>query len=156
MRDTGHCMMPYDKDDEFESFYDFARAYRELPQKPMIMAADQAEGENAAAEERKIERNQRMASKSNSSTSNKSNDTGEVAEIGADDESDDWEDIDCDDGEMEDVEEVASEDESEQPSEESKSSGFVVLTNKESEMSAGDKSGSKQTTSSFSVVDSRT
>ena len=56
------------------------------------------------------------------------------------------------------MEEVASEDESEQPSEESKSSSdFVVLTNKESEMSAGDKSGNKQTSSSgFSVVDSRT
>ena len=74
MRDCGHCMMPYDKDDEFESFYDFARAYRELPQKPMIMAAEEAE--DAAAEERKIERNQRMASKSNSSASNKSNDSG--------------------------------------------------------------------------------
>ena len=31
MRDMGHCMMPFDKDDEFELFYDFSRAYTHLP-----------------------------------------------------------------------------------------------------------------------------
>ena len=42
MRDVGHCMMPYDKDDEFGLFYDFSRAYRDLPQKPMIKALARA------------------------------------------------------------------------------------------------------------------
>ena len=39
MRDKGHCMMPFDKDEEFEMFYDFSRAYRDFAQKPMITAA---------------------------------------------------------------------------------------------------------------------
>ena len=30
MRDKGHCMMPFDKDQEFESFYDFSRAYKDF------------------------------------------------------------------------------------------------------------------------------
>jgi len=43
MRDMGHSMMPFDKDDEFELFYDFSRQYKDLPQKPMIMAPEAAE-----------------------------------------------------------------------------------------------------------------
>ena len=31
MRDMGHCMMPFDKDEEFGMFYDFSRAYVDLP-----------------------------------------------------------------------------------------------------------------------------
>ena len=55
MRDMGHCMMPFDKDDEFELFYDFSRAYKELPQKAMI--TDGSEQVITAAEERKIAKN---------------------------------------------------------------------------------------------------
>ena len=52
-------MMPFDKDDEFELFYDFSRAYRELPQKPMITACEHSSDQhvNGAEEEDKIERN---------------------------------------------------------------------------------------------------
>ena len=118
MRDVGHCMMPYDKDDEFGLFYDFSRAYRDLPQLPMLKAAEEAE--NKEEQERKIEKNQRMAASGDA-------DVSAPPIEGQDEESDDWEDIDCSDGEMEDVEEVASEEEdsSDPPSEESKS--FVVL-----------------------------
>jgi len=49
-------MMPFDKDDEFELFYDFSRTYRDLPQKPMLMAAE-ASTHSSEDEERKIERN---------------------------------------------------------------------------------------------------
>ena len=48
MRDMGHCMMPFDKDQEFESFYDFSRAYRDFAQKPMITAGDSSSQEAAA------------------------------------------------------------------------------------------------------------
>lgn len=44
------------------------------------------------------------------------------------DESDDWEDIDCDDGEMEDVEEVNSDQERSSDTEEQKSNDFVVVS----------------------------
>eukprot|EP00354_Favella_ehrenbergii_P002089 CAMPEP_0170472288 /NCGR_PEP_ID=MMETSP0123-20130129/14347_1 /TAXON_ID=182087 /ORGANISM="Favella ehrenbergii, Strain Fehren 1" /LENGTH=134 /DNA_ID=CAMNT_0010740465 /DNA_START=799 /DNA_END=1203 /DNA_ORIENTATION=- len=125
--------MPYDKDDEFEMFYDFSRAYRDLPQKPMIKAAEETDAEAA---ERRIEKNQRMASKSDKKSKSSKSASGESGSGENDNESsDDWEDIDCDDGDMEDVEEANSEEEesSEQPSnEESKSSAssdFVVLSN---------------------------
>ena len=104
MKDKGHCMMPYDKDDEFGVFYDFSRAYRELPQKAMITASGEesksATGAFTATEERKIERNQRMAGDGND------DDGGNIIEAN-DSGSDDWEDVDCDDGDsMEDVQEV--------------------------------------------------
>ena len=132
-------MMPYDKDDEFQLFYDFSRAYRELPQKPMITAGDTSDQDKFnAKEERKIERNQRMANKD------------ETAPIEANDSgSDDWEDIDCDDGEMEDVKEVNEEEEvSSEPSKEvsEASSEFVVVG------SGGNGEGSK---ASFSIIDSK-
>lgn len=57
----GHCMMPFDKDEEFELFYDFSRAYKEMPQKPMLTAAEDFDAPIDANEERQIERNQRMA-----------------------------------------------------------------------------------------------
>ena len=84
--------MPFDKDDEFELFYDFSRAYRDLPQKAMITAGDQSSDQhvNTNEEEHKIERNQKMAEELENP-------------MEGNDESDDWEDIDCDDGEMEDV-----------------------------------------------------
>ena len=63
----------------------------------MIKAAGESGEESSAAEESKIERNQKMATKDGGAD--------------GDEESDDWEDIDCDDGEMEDVEEVDSEEE---------------------------------------------
>lgn len=130
--------MPFDKDDEFELFYDFSRAYKEMPQKPMLTAPEDLDVPIDAKEERQIERNQRMASKKGSSSASK-NDGAE--------ESDDWEDVDVDDGDMEDVEEADSEEEdsAETPSlEESKSSGFVVV-------------GSEQepSQSSFSIIDSK-
>ena len=91
-------MMPFDKDDEFELFYDFSRAYRDLPQKPMITANGEM---NDGGEEVK---------------------GGEelVAAAGEGDESDDWEDVDCEDLEdagedeedkMEEVKEVNSDEE---------------------------------------------
>ena len=45
--------MPFDKDDEFELFYDFSRAYRDLPQKLMITAGEQSsdQHENTNEEE---------------------------------------------------------------------------------------------------------
>ncbi len=52
----GHCMLPFDKDDEFELFYDFSRAYRELPLKSMITAAGE-DFPKDLDEERKIEKN---------------------------------------------------------------------------------------------------
>ena len=61
MIDLGHCMMPFDKDEEFENFYDFSRAYREFVQKPMITEAGEVSNEINEDEERKIERNQRAA-----------------------------------------------------------------------------------------------
>lgn len=61
MRDMGHCMMPFDKDDEFELFYDFSRAYQHIPQKPMITANGEPQRDDNSEE--KIERDQRMASK---------------------------------------------------------------------------------------------
>jgi len=54
----------------------------------MITEAGEVSNEINEDEERKIERNQRAA-------------TGEEKKAGAAEESDDWEDIDCDDGEME-------------------------------------------------------
>lgn len=54
-------MMPFDKDEEFELFYDFSRAYKEMPQKPMLTAAEDFDAPIDANEERQIERNQRMA-----------------------------------------------------------------------------------------------
>lgn len=57
MQDKGHCMMPYDKDDEFELFYDFSRSYRDFAQKPMITAGDSADQAFDDQEERKIEKN---------------------------------------------------------------------------------------------------
>ena len=80
-------------------FYDFSRAYREFAQKPMITAGDSSDAAMNEDEERKIERNQRMAA------------SGEEGKTADGDESDDWEDIDCDDGDMEEVEEVDSEEE---------------------------------------------
>ena len=71
----------------------------------MIKAAGEADNSDQAAsadEERKIERNQRMASQG---------EEVKAAEGGADDESDDWEDCDVDDGEIEPVEEANSEEE---------------------------------------------
>jgi len=38
--------MPFDKDDEFELFYDFSRAYADFPQKPMITESGELQ-ENA-------------------------------------------------------------------------------------------------------------
>ena len=132
-------MMPYDKDDEFQLFYDFSRAYRELPQKPMITAGDSSDQDKfTAKEERKIERNQRMANKD------------ETAPIEANDSgSDDWEDIDCDDGEMEDVEEAnEEEEESSEPSKDTSeaSSEFVVVKSEEN---------AEESKASFSIIDSK-
>lgn len=86
MRDMGHCMMPFDKDQEFELFYDFARAYKDLPQKTMIKVA--GEEELDASDELKIERNQKLA-------------TAKVKGVDGEVSSDDWEDVDVDDGEIE-------------------------------------------------------
>lgn len=71
-----------------------------------------------------------------------------------DESSDDWEDVDCADGEMEDVQEATAGEE-EEGSEESKS--FVVL-NGNSNLGASDASQTEngQSTSSFSVINSRT
>ena len=66
MRDMGHCMMPFDKDDEFELFYDFSRAYKELPLKAMITAESENTGTDLDEQERKIEKNQRMATSTTS------------------------------------------------------------------------------------------
>ena len=56
MVDKGHCMMPYENDQEFESFYDFSRQYRDLPQAAKAIApSDDSELFNQA-EERKIEK----------------------------------------------------------------------------------------------------
>ena len=149
MRDKGHCMMPYDKDGEFGIFYDFSRAYRELPQKAMITAGgeDSKSSTFSAVEERKIERNQRMVDGGNDKNYNdviEANDSG----------SDDWEDVDCDDGEsMEDVEEAneCEEESSEQPSgtteSEESSSGFVNVT--------GGAGRAGESSASFSIIDSK-
>ena len=127
MIDKGHCMMPFDKDDEFELFYDFSRAYRDLPQKPMITAGEQSSDQHVNTnEENKLEN-----------------------PMEGNDESDDWEDIDCDDGEMEDVEEVNSDQERSSDTEDQKSSDFVVL----SENSSSAKGQEQQpSTSSFSII----
>lgn len=88
----------------------------------MITAGDSS-SDVTADEERKIERNQRMAA------------SGEEGKAG--DESDDWEDVDCDDGDMEEVEEVDSEEEgsSNKPLEESKTSEDFVIINGDSSVS---------------------
>ena len=79
--------MPFDKDEEFELFYDFSRAYAELPQKPMLT-------EHGEPEE------------------DKEMDSGHKLIQGADnEESDDWEDVDVDSGEDEELEEVKEEEE---------------------------------------------
>ena len=97
MRDMGHCMMPFDKDDEFGMFYDFSRAYVDLPQKPML----KANGEEQEEDKGDIDQ-----------------EAGIKLIQGADnEESDDWEDVDCDDGESEELEEVKEmEEESSEPS----------------------------------------
>ena len=67
----------------------------------MITAGDDdLEADNTEAQERQIERNQRMATAPGSSEEGKAR--------GDDEESDDWEDIDCDDGEIEEIAEVNS------------------------------------------------
>ena len=56
MQDKGNCMMPFEKDAEFEYFYDFSRQYRDLPQKTLALenVAKDAELSFNLAEERKI------------------------------------------------------------------------------------------------------
>jgi hypothetical protein len=93
----------------------------------MLMDAESSDTPiHDANEEKKIERNQRMAQKSATKSGS--------GAIGADEESDDWEDVDCDDGDMEDVEEVNSEEEDSaevvskaESKNDSTSSGFVVV-----------------------------
>lgn len=88
--------------------------------------------------------------------------TKEAAGIGAnEEESDDWEDIDCDDGAVENLEEVPEEEDEEKDSsatqsEESKS-GFVVLQGNSS-LGASDaaKPAEASASSSFSVIKSGT
>lgn len=56
MQDKGHCMMPFEDDTEFEFFYDFARLYRDLPHKTLMLesATKEIEPSFNLAEERKI------------------------------------------------------------------------------------------------------
>ena len=51
MVDQGHCMMPFDNDEEFEIFYDFARAYKDCGFD--YKTVSQAEKEHDMMEERK-------------------------------------------------------------------------------------------------------
>lgn len=149
MRDKGHCMMPFDKDQEFELFYDFARAYRDFAQKPMITAGDESEQPMTAVQERQIEKNQRLAAAGEGGGS-----AGQDEEVS----SDDWEDVDCADGEMEEVEEVGSDEEegSSEPSsqsntqaEEEGKSEFTIING----TSASD--AKPPSSSSFSLIDSK-
>ena len=56
MQDKGNCMMPFEKDAEFEYFYDFSRQYLDLFQKNLDLenVAKDAELSFNLAEERKI------------------------------------------------------------------------------------------------------
>ena len=75
-----------------------------------------------------------------------------------DEESDDWEDIDCDDGEIEAVEEVNS-DEEEGSSEPSNNSNMMQQEDSKSDfviIDGASGSGQQPSSSSFSLLDSRT
>lgn len=98
MQDKGHCMMPFDDDTEFEYFYDFARLYRDLPQKTLALesAAQDVEGSFNLAEERKIAAEQKAANAAKSFQI----DTGKTTakNTGAQKEDDEWEDCDLESG----------------------------------------------------------
>jgi hypothetical protein len=98
MQDKGHCMMPFDDDTEFEYFYDFARLYRDLPQKTLALesAAQDVEGSFNLAEERKIAAEQKAANAAKSVQI----DTGKTTakNTGAQKEDDEWEDCDLESG----------------------------------------------------------
>ena len=64
MVDKGHCMMPFENDQEFEGFYDFSRQYRDLPQKTKAITA-QPEDAFDHAEEQKIEKDQQLLTNAN-------------------------------------------------------------------------------------------
>lgn len=98
MQDKGHCMMPFDDDTEFEYFYDFARLYRDLPQKTLALesAAQDVEGSFNLAEERKIAAEQKAANAAKSVQI----DTGKTTakNTGAQKQDDEWEDCDLESG----------------------------------------------------------
>lgn len=90
--------MPFDDDTEFEYFYDFARLYRDLPQKTLALesAAQDVEGSFNLAEERKIAAEQKAANAAKSVQI----DTGKTTakNTGAQKEDDEWEDCDLESG----------------------------------------------------------
>ena len=45
MLDKGHCMMPFENNDEFEFFYDFARQYKNIATAGNMITAAPAEEE---------------------------------------------------------------------------------------------------------------
>lgn len=59
-------MMPFEDDTEFEYFYDFARLYRDMPQKTLMLESATREVEPGfnLAEERKIANEQKLANAS--------------------------------------------------------------------------------------------
>ena len=103
----------------------------------MITAAGEISSDLTEGEERQIERNQRVAS-------------GEEKKAGAE-ESDDWEDIDCDDGDMAQVEEAGEEEEKDtDPKEETKSASDFDIIDGDSSVVSGT---GEPSSSSFSLIE---
>lgn len=90
--------MPFDDDTEFEYFYDFARLYRDLPQKTLALesAAQDVEGSFNLAEERKIAAEQKAANAAKSVQIDTGKTTAKTT--GAQKEDDEWEDCDLESG----------------------------------------------------------
>lgn len=100
-------MMPFENDEEFEIFYDFARAYKNLKLDYKTVA--QAEDGHDMEEERKVFKE--------NSPSKKNPDEEEIS-------SDDWEDCDIEDG-YDDIKEEADEEE------DNKTESFEILNESE-------------------------
>ena len=88
MLDSGHCMMPFDNDEEFEIFYDFARAYKDCGFD--LKTVNLAEKEHDMMEERK------QASPKKDAKSDVSSDDWEDCDL--EDETEDFEVVDKTDG----------------------------------------------------------
>ena len=120
--------MPFDDDTEFEYFYDFARLYRDLPQKTLALesAAQDVEGSFNLAEERKIVAQQKMANAAKKMQADVRKQATDNADGTKEDE--EWEDCDLESADEDAIQEASDEDEeSKEDVKKSESEGFDII-----------------------------